>query len=151
MKIAIGADHRGFRTKSLLAAYLTRSGHDILDYGVDSEAPADYPDIAWRVGEAVARRKARYGILFCYTGQGMVITANKVRGVRAALCVEPVCARFARAHNDANILVLPAGFFEYGTKMRRVIEVFFKTRFEGGRHRRRIKKISEYEGSARRV
>ncbi len=145
MKIAIGADHRGFRTKSLLTAYLTRSGHDVLDFGVDSEAPADYPDIAWRVGESVARGKARYGILFCYTGQGMVMAANKVKGVRAALCAETKCARLSRAHNNANVLVMPAGFLPYGPRMRRVVKLFLSTRFAAGRHQRRVNKIAAYE------
>lgn len=151
MRIHVGADHRGYATKARIAKYLVRRGYRVFDHGTGSAAPVDYPDIALAVGKAVARAKGSFGILLCYTGQGMVIAANKVRGVRAALCVETVCARFSRAHNDANILVLPAGFFEYGPKMRRVIDVFLKTPFEGGRHRRRVKKIKEHEGSAGRV
>jgi len=116
-----------------------------MDCGVDSEAPADYPDIAWRVGEAVAGRKVQYGILLCYTGQGMVMAANKVKGVRAALCTGTKCARFSRAHNNANVLVMPAGFIAYGPSMRRIIKVFLSTRFEAGRHQRRINKIAAYE------
>lgn len=145
MKIAIGADHRGFKTKLLVASYLCKQGHKVFDYGTDSDEPVDYPDIAWQVGETVAKKKAGYGILLCYSGQGMVMAANKVRGVRAALCAEKACARFARAHNNANVLVMPAGFLPYGKKMRLIINTFLGTRFEGGRHRRRINKIAKYE------
>jgi len=145
MKIAIGADHRGFKTKLLIAGYLRKQGHEVFDYGTDSEEPVDYPDVAWQVGEAVAKKKTGYGILLCYSGQGMVMAANKVMGVRAALCAEKVCARFARAHNNANVLVMPAGFIPYGKRMREIITTFLSTRFEGGRHRRRINKIANYE------
>ncbi|MBE0432735.1 ribose 5-phosphate isomerase B [candidate division WOR-3 bacterium] len=151
MKIHVGADHRGYKTKTRIVKYLLRTGHEVLDHGTGSEAPVDYPDIALAVGQAVARGKVSFGILLCYTGQGMVIAANKVKGVRAALCVEKVCARFARAHNNANVLVMPAGFFEYGPRMRRVIDTFLNTPFEKGRHQRRIDKIRKHEGSASRV
>ncbi|MDH4210714.1 MAG: ribose 5-phosphate isomerase B [candidate division WOR-3 bacterium] len=147
MKIAIGADHRGFVTKTKVIDYLRKKGYDVLDYGVDSAEPIDYPDIAIRVGEAVASRKVAYGILFCYSGQGMVMAANKVKGVRAALCIDPTYARFARAHNNANVLVMPAGFIKYGARMRNIVNTFILTEFEGGRHLRRIKKIGQYEDS----
>lgn len=147
MIVAIGADHRGFKTKSLIANYLRRRGHKVRDYGTDSEESVDYPDVAWLVGTAVARKRTRYGILLCNSGQGMAMVANKVRGVRAALCVDWVYARFARAHNNANVLVMPAGFMPYGTKMRKIVDVFLNTRFEGGRHRHRIEKMDNYERS----
>jgi ribose 5-phosphate isomerase B len=149
MKIAVGADHRGFVAKTKIADYLRKKGYGVLDCGADSAEPVDYPDIAIRVGEAVAARKVAYGILFCYSGQGMVMAANKVKGVRAALCTDPTYARFARAHNNANVLVMPAGFIKYGARMRNIVNTFVRTEFEGGRHLRRIKKIGKYEDSTR--
>lgn len=151
MKIAIGADHRGYRTKSRIIGYLGDQGYEVLDYGTLSEDSVDYPDFAIDVAEKVARRGARFGILLCHSGQGMVMAANKVRGIRAAFCVNEEYARFARAHNDANVLVMPAGFLKFGKKMKGIIETFLKTKFEGGRHLRRVKKIKKYEGSANRV
>lgn len=150
MKIAIGADHRGYRTKSRIIDYLTEQKHEVLDYGTLSENSVDYPDFAINVAEKVAQRKAKFGILLCYSGQGMVMAANKVRGVRAAFCVNEEYATFARAHNDANVLVMPAGFIKFGRKMRGIIDTFLNTKFEGGRHLRRVKKIKEYEGSTHR-
>jgi ribose 5-phosphate isomerase B len=151
MKIAIGADHRGYRTKSRIVDHLRDQGYEVLDYGAMSENSVDYPDVAIAVAEKVARRGARYGILLCLSGQGMVMTANKVRGIRAAFCVNEEYARFARAHNDANVLVMPAGFLKFGKKMKGIIETFLKTKFEGGRHLRRVKKIKRYESSTNRV
>jgi ribose 5-phosphate isomerase B len=148
VKIVIGADHRGFVTKTKVVDYLRNKGYIVLDYGADSVDSVDYPDIAVSVGEAVASRKAAYGILFCYSGQGMVMAANKVRRVRAALCTDVTCARLSRAHNNANVLVMPAGFMKYGARMRNIIGTFMRTEFEGGRHLRRIKKIGKYENSA---
>lgn len=150
MKIAIGADHRGYRTKSRIIDYLTDQKHEVLDYGTLSENSVDYPDFAINVAEKVAQRKAKFGILLCYSGQGMVMAANKVRGVRAAFCVNEDYARFARAHNDANVLVMPAGFIKFGKKMRGIIDTFLNTKFEGGRHLRRVRKIKKYEGSTHR-
>ncbi|MGB7055158.1 MAG: RpiB/LacA/LacB family sugar-phosphate isomerase, partial [bacterium] len=95
--------------------------------------------------------KVDFGILLCYSGQGMVMAANKVRGIRAAFCINDEYARFARAHNDANVLVMPAGFVKFGKKMRSIIDTFLTTEFEGGRHLRRIEKIRKYESSTHRV
>ena len=151
MKIAIGADHRGFRTKSRIIYYLRDQGYQVSDYGTLSENSVDYPDYAISVAERVAQRKAKFGILLCYSGHGMVMAANKVRGIRAAFCVNEEYARFARAHNDANVLVMPAGFLKFGRKMKGIINTFLNTKFEGGRHLRRVKKIKKYEGSTHRV
>ena len=151
MRIGIGADHCGFRTKARIAKYLCEKGHAVLDYGTDSEESADYPDIAIMVAEAVAKKRVKYGILLCYSGQGMVMAANKVRGIRAALCADAKSARFARAHNDANVLVMPAGFLKFGKKMQVIIDTFLETGFEGGRHLRRIRKIIRYENSTHRI
>ena len=151
MKIGIGADHRGNSTKTRIAAYLRKQGHDVVDYGALSDNSVDYPDFAISVAENVARDKVDFGILLCYSGQGMVMAANKVRGIRAAFCINDEYARFARAHNDANVLVMPAGFVRFGKKMRSIIETFLTTEFEGGRHLRRIEKIKKYESSTRRI
>lgn len=147
MKIGIGADHRGFRTKTRIMKYLREKGHSVSDYGTDSEESADYPDIAIMVAEAVAKKKVKYGLLLCYSGQGMVMAANKVCGIRAALCADAKYACFARAHNDANVLVMPAGFLKFGKKMQVIIDTFLETSFKGGRHLRRIRKIKRYENS----
>lgn len=151
MKIAIGSDHRGFAMKSQIVDYLRKKGHKVLDYGAESTDSVDYTDFAIKVAEAVASKKVGQGILLCYSGLGMVMAANKVRGVRAALCTNVTYARFARAHNDANVLVMPAGFIRYGTQVRGIIRTFINTRFEGGRHRRRVKKMALYEDSTNRI
>lgn len=144
MKIAIGADHRGFPLKEHIRRYLERKGHRVTDYGADSASPVDYPDYAFTVARSVATGNARFGILICLTGQGMIMAANKVKGVRAALCTTVQAARLTRAHNDANILVIP-GYLVYGAKIRSIVSVFFATHFEGGRHKKRVDKIHRYE------
>lgn len=145
MKIGIGADHRGIGLKNKIIKYLKSLGHNIIDYGADDEAPVDYPMIAFTLARDVAQKKARFGILMCYTGQGMAMTANKVSGIRAAICTDPRIAALTRAHNDANILVLPAGFVKFDKKIRSTIKTFLDTEFEGGRHLRRVKIIKKYE------
>ncbi len=151
MKIGLGADHRGYKTKDRIAQYLQNNGHKVSDFGTRSDESVDYTDIAIAVAEAVHKGKVNYGILLCYSGQGMVMAANKVRGIRAALCVNAEYARFARAHNDANVLVMPAGFMKFGPKMKLTIDTFLSTTFEGGRHLRRIRKIGKYESSTHSV
>ena len=150
MKIGVGADHRGVRLKSLIIAYLKKKGHTVSDYGTDSERPADYPEIALRLAHDIAKKKIRFGILSCYTGQGMAMTANKVKRIRAAICTTPEIARLSRAHNNANILVIP-GYLEFNLNTKKIIRTFFHTRFEGGRHLRRINIIKRYENSTSRV
>lgn len=145
MKIGIGADHRGIRLKRKITKFLQSLGHQVIDYGTDSEVSVDYPNIAFRLAQDLAQRKMRFGILMCYTGQGMAMTANKVRGIRAAICTGNEVAALARAHNDANILVLPAGFVEFKKETKEIVETFLKTKFEGGRHLRRIRLIKKYE------
>lgn len=151
MKIALGADHRGYQTKDRIAKYLLARGYKIVDFGTQSDESVDYTDIAIAVAEAVRKGNADYGILLCFSGQGMVMAANKVRGIRAALCVNQEYAKYARAHNNANVLVMPAGFMKFGSRMKSVIDTFLNTSFEGGRHLRRIKKIGKYESSTHRV
>ena len=147
MKIGIGADHRGYGTKTRIVKYLQKKGYEVVDYGTLSDDSVDYPDFAINVAENVAQGKVDIGILLCYSGQGMVMAANKVRGIRAAFCIDAEYAKFARAHNDANVLVMPAGFIKYGKKMRDIIDTFLNTGFEGGRHLRRVEKIKKYEGT----
>jgi len=150
MKIGVGADHRGVRMKSLIMAYLKEKGHKASDYGTNSERPANYPEIALRLAHDIVKKKIRFGILSCYTGQGMAMTANKVKRIRAAICTTPEIARLARAHNNANILVIP-GYLEFNRNTKKIIETFFHTKFEGGRHLRRINIIKRYENSTSRV
>jgi ribose 5-phosphate isomerase B len=148
MKVAIGADHRGYKLKQAIVQYLIRKGHKVSDHGTHSSLSVDYPDLAFDVAQAVASRRARFGILICFTGQGMTMAANKVRGVRAALCTSIRVARMARAHNDANVLVVP-GYLGYSRTVQGIIRTFFKVCFEGGRHARRVKKITHYEKTVR--
>jgi ribose 5-phosphate isomerase B len=147
MKIALGADHRGFQLKEQIREYLEEKGVEIKDFGTTSEESVDYPDFAFKVAESVARRQSDIGIIICFTGIGMSIAANKVRGIRAALCVDEDMASYARAHNDANVLVLSSGMTDPSTALT-IIETWLEQDFEGGRHRQRINKISAYEDSA---
>ena len=144
MKIALGADHRGFQIKEKVRGILGSLGYEVLDCGTDSPSSCDYPDLAYPVCRAVTSGEAESGILVCGTGIGMSITANKVRGVRAALCHDEFTAEMSRRHNNANILCLPADLI--GEELtRRIVEAWLKTRFEGGRHERRVRKITEVE------
>lgn len=144
MRVAIGSDHRGFAAKEKIKAMLISKGHEIEDFGTDSPNSCDYPDTAYPTCKAVTEGRADVGILFCGSGIGMSIFANKVRGIRAALCHDELTAEMSRRHNDANILCLPADLI--GEELtRRIIEVWLDTPFEGGRHARRVEKITKYE------
>ena len=143
MRIAIGADHRGLELKQSVIKLLTQMGHSYEDFGSHTTEPVDYPDIAKKVAEAVARGDFERGILICDTGIGMCIAANKVKGIRAALCHDGFSARRARQHNDANILCLGTG--ETPDTVREIVEAFLNTQFEGGRHQRRLDKIKAME------
>ncbi len=146
MKIAIGSDHRGYRLKEQLKEYMKEKGIEFVDFGTDSEGTADYPDYAIPVGEAIVKKECDMGVLICYTGIGMSIAANKVRGIRAAHVVAPVYAKMARQHNDANVLCLPGGFMTKESAIE-CLELFISTEFEGERHKRRVDKIITYENS----
>ncbi len=141
MKIAIGADHAGVEYKEKIVRYLTGKGIEIQDFGTFSTDSVDFPDFAHPTAEAVETGKADFGILLCGSGQGVNMTANKHQGVRSALCWNTDIARLTRQHNNANIIALPARFvaYEYAVEM---IETFLNTEFEGGRHERRVEKIS---------
>ena len=141
MKIAIGADHAGVEYKDKLVAHLTSKGIEIQDFGTFSTASVDFPDFAHPTAEAVEKGNADFGILLCGSGQGVNMTANKHQGVRSALCWNTDIARLTRQHNNANIIALPARFvaYEYAVEM---VETFLNTEFEGGRHEKRVEKIS---------
>ena len=144
MRIAIGSDHRGLELKQFIIKLITQAGHSYEDFGSYTTDSVDYPDIAQKVAEAVARDNFERGILICDTGIGMSIAANKVKGIRAALCHDAFSARRARQHNDANILCLAAR--EEQEKVPEIFEVFVSTDFEGGRHQNRLNKIKALEG-----
>ncbi len=147
MRIALGADHAGFPLKETIKKELERAGHEIEDWGTNSEASVDYPDYARQVAERVARQEADRGILVCGTGIGMAITANKVPGVRAANVSDEFNARLSRQHNDANVLTL--GGRTVGPDLAlSIVRTWLETQFEGGRHERRVAKIKEVEKSA---
>jgi ribose 5-phosphate isomerase B len=143
MRIAIGGDHRGLALKGLVIKLLTEAGHSYEDFGCYTEESVDYPDIAEKVAEAVAKGNFDYGILICGTGIGMSIAANKVKGIRAALCYNAFSARRARQHNDAQICCLAAE--EEQARVPAIIEAFLTTEFEGGRHQERLNKIGKIE------
>ncbi|RKX48540.1 MAG: ribose 5-phosphate isomerase B [Thermotogae bacterium] len=143
MKIAIASDHAGFRLKEGLKAFFERNNIDYIDFGTDSTASVDYPDFAKKVVDCIRNGCADFGVLICGTGLGMSIAANRFKGIRAALCFFPEMARLARKDNNANILVLPGRFM--GIELAEwVLSAFLETKFEGGRHERRIRKLEDY-------
>ncbi len=144
MKVAVGADSRGFALKEYLKQYLSSQGVEVVDFGAPSADPSDYPDYGRPVAEAVASGKVDRGLTICWTGNGMNIVANKVHGVRAALALNPEMAQLARAHNNANVLSLAAKYTP-DADAKTIVDNFLKTPFEGGRHERRIEKISAIE------
>ena len=144
MKIAMGSDHGGFSLKETLREYLLKKGIEIKDVGVFSEDSVDYPDYARKVGEIVAAGDADLGILICGTGIGMSIAANKVDGIRCALCNAAYSAKMARGHNDANVLAMGARVIGKGTALM-IVDHFLASTFEGGRHSTRVAKIMEIE------
>ena len=144
MKIAIGADHKGYEFKEKIKAILARLGHQVTDFGTDSEASVDYPDFGLKVAHAVADHTADYGVTICWTGNGMNMAANKIKGVRSALVLQPEMAYLTRLHNDANVLAL-AGKYTPEDKLEEIVKLFLDTKFEGGRHQKRLDKITAAE------
>jgi ribose 5-phosphate isomerase B len=144
VRIAIGSDHAGFRLKGHLVDVLKAGGHDVTDLGTDSEEPVDYPPICAGVGREVAEGRAERGIVLGGSGQGEQISANKVRGVRAALCNDLYTSEFSRRHNDANVLSIGARVVGEGLADE-ILQVWLTTAFEGGRHQRRIDEITAIE------
>jgi len=141
MKIAIGGDHAGFQYKQEIVSYLTQKGHEVKDFGPGSDVSVDYPDFAHPLGEAIENKQYELGILICGSGNGVNITANKHKGVRAALCWNKEIASLARLHNDANVISLPARFISL-EEAKLLVDTFISTPFEGGRHKTRVDKIS---------
>jgi ribose 5-phosphate isomerase B len=139
--IPIGADHAGFQLKETLKKHLISKGYEVNDFGCYSEESIDYPDFAHPVAEMVEQNKGMLGILICGSGNGISMSANKHQGIRSALCWKTEVAELARLHNDANILTLPARFISEDEAIE-MVDVFFSTAFEGGRHQKRVDKIS---------
>ena len=145
-KIAIGADHAGFELKQYLVKYLSGKGNQVVDHGTDSTESVDYPEICANVARAVRDGKAEIGIVLGGSGQGEQIAANKVHGVRAALCNDLYLAEMARSHNNANVLSM--GGRVVSTQLaEQIVDKFLSTEFEGGRHERRVAQLSEIEKS----
>ena len=144
MKIAVGSDHRGFDAKQQTKAIVTQMGHVCVDFGTDDTHPVDYPDLAYIVAKAVSEHQADRAILICATGLGMSIAANKVKGIRAALCHDELSAQISRDHNDTNVLCL-SGDQIGEVLLRKIVEAWLSTEFSGGRHQRRVGKIAAIE------
>jgi ribose 5-phosphate isomerase B len=144
MKIAIGSDHRGFEAKEHVKAIITQLGHECIDVGTRGSNPVDYPDPAYEAAVAVSEGRAERAILACATGIGMSIAANKIKGIRAAICHDELNARISRDHNDANVLCI-SGDQVGEVMLRKIVEVWLETEFSGGRHQRRVNKITAME------
>ena len=144
MKIAVACDHGGLELKSALMRYLEKEGYEVVDFGTHSGASCDYPDYALPAAEAVAGGACERGIVICGTGIGVSIVANKVPGIRCAHCHDTYSAKFTRLHNNANMLAFGQRVIGEGL-MLEIVETFLKTPFEGGRHQRRIDKITAIE------
>lgn len=148
MKIAVGSDHAGFGAKQALLAELRKAGHEVGDLGPSGPESVDYPDFALAVGLAVSRGKSECGILICGTGIGMSMAANRIPGIRAAVCHDEFTARMSREHNNANVLCLGARVLAHDA-MARIAAAWLAAGFEGGRHGRRVQKIMDTAEQAR--
>lgn len=144
MKIVIGSDHGGFAAKELVKTHLQKAGHEATDFGCYSEDPVDYPDVALLVAESVARGEFDKGVLLDGFGGAVALAANKVPGARAVAAHDSISARFAAAHDNANVLCL-GGKTQGALALGEILDVFFNTKFEGGRHERRLAKILDIE------
>jgi ribose 5-phosphate isomerase B len=144
MKIAVGSDHRGFEIKEQIKAIVAELGHECIDFGTNENAPVDYPDLAYLAAKAVSEKKADRAVLTCATGIGMCMAANKVKGIRAALCHDELSAQVSRDHNDSNVLCI-SGDQMGEILLRKMLEAWLNTDFSGGRHLRRVRKIQAIE------
>jgi ribose 5-phosphate isomerase B len=144
VRIATGSDHRGFRLKQTLMQHLASAGHVVVDFGCYDESAVDFTDIAIPLSRAVASGEEDLGLLICSNGVGMTVCANKIRGIRAALCHDPFAARRARQHTNANVLCLGAWCVGEGVA-RDIVDAFLASEFEGGRHARRLEKLQALE------
>lgn len=145
MKLALGSDHAGLEFRLKVKELLERMGHEVVDFGTHSKESCDYPDFGLKVAHAVVDGEVDFGINVCWTGNGMQIAANKVRGARAGLAINPEMAYYTRLHNDANILTL-AQKYTPEEKLEEILKTFLQTEFEGGRHVARVRKIMDEEG-----
>ena len=144
MKIAVGCDHKGYAFKEKVKKIAQKLGHEVIDFGTNSEESVDYPDFGLKVAHAVADGTADRGVTVCWTGNGMNIAANKVKGIRAGMALNTEMAVLTRNHNDANVLTL-AGKYTPEGELEAIIKAFLDTKFEGGRHIERLKKIADEE------
>jgi ribose 5-phosphate isomerase B len=144
MKLALGADHGGYELKDVIKEHLIQKGYEIIDCGTDSNQSVDYPEYGFKVGKAVISGQADMGIVVCGTGIGISIAANKVKGIRAALCTDGYMAKMAREHNNANVLALGARVLGQGLALD-IVDTFLATAFSGWRHTRRLDQITEFE------
>lgn len=140
MKIGVASDHAGYEYKNRLAELLTKKGYDVADYGTYSDVSCDFPDYAHALGDAVDRKEVDLGVALCGTGNGMAMSLNRHKGVRAGLAWNSEIGRLVKAHNNANVLVMPARYISYQMATR-ILNTWLTTTFEGGRHQRRIDKI----------
>ena len=147
MKIGLASDHAGFELKEFVKSYIEQKGYVCQDFGAYTTEPSDYPDYAHPLAEAVESGEVDMGIALCGSGNGIGMTLNKHQGIRAAICWNVEVAMVTRAHNDANILVLPARFINRD-ETQAMIDIFLKTPFEGGRHQRRVEKIPKNNGNS---
>ena len=144
MKIAIGNDHAAVEMKNEIKAYLESKGHEVVNFGTDTSASCNYPEYGKAVGEAVASGEAECGVLICGTGVGISLAANKVKGIRAAVCSEPVTARLTKLHNNANIICFGARIV--GIELaKEIVDAYLDAEFEGGRHQTRVDMIMAIE------
>lgn len=146
MKIALGCDHGGLEHKNAIVDYLKENGFEVTDFGIYEQVSVDYPDIAKKVCESIQKGECERGILVCGTGIGMSIAANKHKGIRAACCSEHFSAKYTRLHNNSNVLCLGGRVIGVGTAVE-LADIFVNTEFEGGRHQKRIDKITEIENN----
>ena len=144
MKIAVANDHRGLKAMKEVKAIIKQLNHECIDFGSNDDNPVDYPDVAYQAAKAVSQSQADRAILVCGSGIGMSIVSNKIKGIRAALCFDELNARVSRNHNDANVLCLSGDLL--GTAvLRKIVEIWLTTDFQGGRHQRRVNKIKAIE------
>lgn len=140
MKIVIASDHAGYDYKEKIKKHLNKNGYEVIDVGTNSKESCDYPIYAREAAKIVSKKKAEFGVLICSSGEGVMIAANKIKGVRAGLAYNDEVAALLRQHNDANMIAFGAKFMKINDVLKRV-DIFLKTKFEGGRHLRRVKQI----------
>lgn len=145
MKIAISCDHRGFIYKERIKKILESENHEVTDFGAYSEESVDYPDFAFKTADSVSKGESQFGIIVCSSGVGVSITANKVKSVRAVNACSPKMAEMSRRHNNANVITFGQDLMDFD-KVEESLNIFLTTEFEGGRHEKRVKKITELTG-----